>query len=79
MKRINRDNFQFACSERIAYANLGVIGIDPDGNLFGGYDDNFEANQGDEFADDERALTPDERRELAEHMIERWHKFRAGF
>lgn len=76
MKRINRDNFQFACSERVAYANLGVIGIDPDGNLFGGYDDNFEANQGD---DDARALTPDERHELAEHMIERWQKFQAGF
>ena len=71
MKQIDKDNFRFQCSGRTIHANQGIIGIDPEGNLFGGYDDELETYYG--------SLTADERHELAEHMIKRWQKFQAGF
>jgi hypothetical protein len=49
------------------YANRGIIGLDPDGNAFGGYDGGFGPDVGE--------FTADERRELAEMMIARWRKF----
>lgn len=54
-------------SGRAFYANRGIIGLDSDGNAFGGYDGGFGPDVGD--------FTVDERREIAEMMIARWRKF----
>jgi len=48
------------------YANNGIIGIDQDFNLFGGYDGCFE-NDSD--------LTNVEKHELANYMIKQWSEF----
>jgi hypothetical protein len=49
-----------------ASAHRGIIGISPDLRIFEGYDTAFL------LGDD---LKPEERRELAEFMIERWRRF----
>ncbi len=55
-------------SGRTFYANQGIIGIDPGGSISQGYDGGLEPSGEGDF-------TPDERRQLAEMMIERWRKF----
>ena len=58
-------------SGRTMYAHLGIVGIGPDGSASQGYDGDL----GSDGWNDERALSPLERRELAEIMIARWQKF----
>ncbi len=67
--RIDGDTIKFR-NGREEYANLGIIGIHPDGNLSGGYDEGF-------CCDDDMPLTKSERQELAAYMIEQWAKFGA--
>lgn len=47
-------------------AHLGIIGISPEGEISTGYDDGV----------DEKSLTPDEKRELADYAIAQWVKWR---
>lgn len=49
---------------RTIYANRGIFGLTPDGELTEGCDGGVDAN-----------LAPAERREIAEMMIARWRKF----
>lgn len=59
-------------SGRTAYCNAGIIGIDPDLELSEGYDGGFSIdpyNTG--------PITPDERREMAEYMIDLWRRYAA--
>ena len=49
-------------------ANCGIIGLSPDGRVFGGYDD----------ARVDEKLTPHERRELADYMIAKWRDYKIG-
>lgn len=62
------------------YANCGIIGIDENLCVFGGYDEavRCESDQRDEF---DAEITPDLDRagavELADVMIARWQAFRA--
>ena len=65
--------------ERYAYS--GIIGLSPEMNLTGGYDDRFWENDinedwedGDEASDD---LSSSDLIELADYMIEQWGKFKA--
>lgn len=66
--RIDGDDVKFR-TKRVEYANLGIIGLSPDGTLSGGYDDGFPAG--------DNPLTKAERVELAEHMIIKWKLFGA--
>lgn len=52
-------------SGRKFYANNGIIGLDPDGGIYGGYDGGFGDGN----------FTADEKRELAEMMIMRWRRW----
>ena len=58
--------------------NCGIVGISPGGAVYEGYDGWI--CDGDGRDQDWRGtpvMTPVERIELADHMIERWQKFRA--
>ena len=55
-------------SGRSVYANCGIVGIDPDGNVSEGYD-------GGLAPDGEGDFTEDERRELAAYMVSRWREW----
>lgn len=72
--RIDGDIIRFR-KGREEYANLGIIGIDPEGNISGGYDDAIASGFTSEGEDD--CLTSEERKELAAYMIEQWAKFGA--
>lgn len=55
------------------YCNLGIIGINPELELYEGYDGNF-CLYNEEF--DRREMQQDEREELADYMIALWTKFK---
>jgi hypothetical protein len=66
--KINGDDVTFESTGRKGSANFGIIGIGPTEEMvFGGYDWEFL-----HLAD----LKPEERNELANHMIARWERFR---
>ncbi len=69
--RIDGDTIKFR-NGREEYANCGIIGIDSEGNISGGYDDGFATD-----VETECTLTEQERQELAAYMIEKWAKFGA--
>ncbi len=58
------DEFIFDTGKTI-YANDCIIGINPNGNLFQGYDGYINEN-----------LTKQEKIELADYMINKWKEFR---
>lgn len=53
--------------------NLGIIGLDPKLNLTEGYDSELWAREYDEEFEE---FTREELVEIADHMLERWQKFR---
>lgn len=54
----------------------GIIGIDSSGNVFEGYDGTlYRPDAVDSVGNDEAAMSPEERVELAEFMILRWAAF----
>jgi hypothetical protein len=52
----------------VKYANCGIVGLSPEGEVSEGYDGGFWYNDSD-------SLTPTERIELGEYMISRWREF----
>lgn len=56
------------------YANNGIIGLAPDMEVSEGYDGGFWSREESEYR--ENPLTPAERVELADFMIEQWKTFR---
>ena len=67
---------------RDIYAHLEIFGIDPDGEVYGGYDNRLWPDGSWDYdpndpthTPDEKPWTPEERREVALAMIERWSKF----
>jgi hypothetical protein len=67
--RIDGDTVKFR-NGREEFANLGIIGIDPGGNVSGGYDDGFTTDEHNKCD-----LTKEERQELAYYMIQQWTLF----
>ena len=63
---------------RVMYANGGIIGIDSDLEVTGGYDSGFCRPKEDwmEEGDFEDVLDKQEHIELADHMIGLWEKFK---
>ncbi len=72
--RIDGDTVKFR-NGREEFANLGIIGIDPDGDISGGYDEGFAG--GDDSDGRDNPLTKEERIELAAYMMNQWAKFGA--
>lgn len=56
-------------SGRRFYAHAGILGMDDDLDLSGGYDDLIS------FDDDEEALSKTERLEIAAYMIDLWQRW----
>lgn len=71
--KIEGDWVEFSTG-RVSYANFGVIGLGDDLTVSHGADGGFWAPD----YEGEDALTPEERVELADYMIERWTAFRAA-
>lgn len=68
-------------SGREAYANLGVVGLGPNLEIFEGYDGTIEFAPGERLFErtgehQEHWLTADDLRELADHMIAEWTRYR---
>lgn len=63
---------------KVKYANGGIIGIDSNLEVTGGYDHDFHTPR-QEWMDDEDfdGLTKQEQFELADHMIKIWGQFKA--
>ena len=72
-----RDSFEFSTGTR-AYANCHIIGLGPDMEVSGGYDQGFESDKwnGWEDEDGSQGFTVAERIELADYMIEQWTKYK---
>ncbi len=68
--RIDGDMVKFR-NGREEYANCGIVGLSPDGNVSGGYNDAFG------YCNDngDAGLSKEERQELAEYMIKQWKLF----
>lgn len=75
--KIDGDTITFS-SGRTTYANYGIIGISPDLSLFGGYDGSIDWPVPDWWQPEAKVgkLTSDDMRELADHMIATWTKFK---
>ena len=74
--QINGDDVIFSTGRR-KNANLGIIGLGPDNQVTGGYDEGF-FNPADIWYK-KPDLTPGECVELADFMIRRWQEFRAKY
>lgn len=75
--RIEGDTVIFSSGRR-RDANCGIIGLSPDLHVTGGYDQGFYTplQEGMPPGDQSNALTPSERIELADYMIEQWQRFK---
>jgi hypothetical protein len=71
--KIVKDTVTFSTSTE-RYAHRGIIGLSPEMTVTEGYDGRFWSREEAEYRDD--PLTPAERVELADYMIEQWKTFR---
>lgn len=71
--KIDGDDVIFSTGA-VRYANNGIIGLSPDMRVTEGYDGGLWSPEEAAWRDD--CLTPAERVELADYMIERWKTFR---
>ena len=73
MKRPDDDDtldvFVLECSGRQVYANNGIIGINPELQVYNGYDGGLDAFCG---PGESSAFTREEQREIADYMIRLW-------
>jgi len=75
--KIEGDKVVFSTGET-KYANQGILGLSPTGEVSQGYDGTF-FQPGAEQWNDKPDLTPAECVELADHMIQQWKNFRAQY
>lgn len=74
--KIEGDSVIFSSGKK-KYANHGIIGLSPKGDVTEGYDGGFfECAEGRNREPD---LTPAECAELAEYMVSRWQEFGAKY
>ena len=67
-----KNGFKFESTGREEYANCGIIGIDAEGEISEGYDGGIYDTPDWEG---KGGWTPEEKLELAVHMIKRWSKY----
>ena len=68
--KANGENLIFETTGRETGGNCGFIGLNQKGEVSGGYDQILF----DEW--DSKPLTPEERAELSDFMVEQWKKFK---
>lgn len=74
--KIEHDTIIFS-SGKTRSANNGIVGLDADMCVFGGYDESVYCGvETESWRDEADRLTDAELDELADFMIERWTKFR---
>lgn len=67
------DTYTFSSGRKL-YANRGILGIDPEGNTFDGYDSSWDER---DFRPRENGpMTKEERHEIADEMIARWQRWK---
>lgn len=71
----DRDIIRLA-SGRELYANCGIVGIDAEGEVSEGHDGGVPGANGDALEDSDN-WSPQECRELADLMMERWQRYRS--
>jgi len=64
--KITEDGLLFETTGRRINANNEIIGINPNGDIYEGYDRGIDSQE----------MTPEEREELANYMISLWNKFK---
>lgn len=80
--KIDGDTITFS-SGRTAYVHCGIVGINPDLQLHGGYDQSIDWPVPDFWRTDhpewitDKTLSADDIRELADFMIGLWSQFRS--
>ncbi len=62
--KIEGDELVFSTGKRVS-ANCGIIGIDAEGEVFGGFDDGIDTEE----------LTLQEKHELCDYVIAQWQKW----
>lgn len=73
---VKGDNLVFSTG-KVKYANCGIIGIDSDLEITGGYDHAFHRPREDWMDDEDfEGLDKVEQIELADYMISLWSKFK---
>ena len=80
MKLTDTNKVTFSSGKKI-YAYGGIVGIDEDLVVYGGYDQDFYDPTADyswktDPGENAQELTDEERVELADYMIERWNDFK---
>ena len=73
--RIEKDNVIFKTG-RVRSANCGIIGLAPNYDVTGGYDQDFQNIKLDYWDDPDEQLTKEEMLELADYMIWEWRIFK---
>lgn len=63
--KIDGDDLIFSTGKKV-YANNGIIGISPSGEISEGYDGDIDTEN----------LTPEEKLELANYMLVKWESFK---
>jgi hypothetical protein len=76
---VNGETFTFSSGKEIA-ANKGIVGINPDLEIYDGYDGQIEVFAYSFEKDSmEPTLTPEEALELSRFMVELWQGFAQKF
>lgn len=75
--KIEGDNVIFSTG-KVRSVNGGIIGLSPDLDITGGYDDGFYSKDMEDFYEDSEKLTKEELIEIADYMIKQWQKFRTN-
>ena len=75
MERSKSDYFKLKSGKEI-YAFGNVVGLCPDLDVTGGYDNSVYTENRFLDEDEEPDLTRDERLELADYMLGQWHLFK---
>jgi len=74
MKRTNENEYTLSTG-RTFYANCGIIGLSPEGDITEGYD-GFVDRHPQAFPAADPAFTPEEKAEIADFMIQQWEAYR---
>ena len=67
--KIKGDTVIFETTQKQSYANCGIIGLSPELKVYDGYDGEFSYDD---------MVTPEEKAELADYMIDLWTQYKAG-